>query len=323
MIFENDDSTVFVLGNGPSLKSVPLEKLSGLSSIGMNAAYRYWRQIDWRPTYYACLDEVVGLSHKSEITSLIAEGRIKKFLLRQNLIEALGAAGASERVCNFDHLRKTEGILNTPSITTGSGAACWSSVLGYKKVVIAGVDLNYVEIVDGARKVGGAELEIQQGDENPNYFFDGYQQPGDRYNIPNTRPDLHLNAWREAAWSLSAAQVCAVNANRDSQVKCFPYIKMDELLGGKADVLPAQERLTEYTIPGLAKLLYEVRGEKDWFAEERAKLLSELGKKKGEIAWYQDQLRGCREANETLMAQRSLIRRVLFRLRREWRRDNG
>ncbi len=322
MTFEIDDSTVFVLGNGPSLKAISFEKLTGVASIGMNAAYRYWRKIDWRPTYYACLDEIVGLSHKSEIASLIAEGRIKKFLLRQNLIEALNAEGMSEKVCNFDELRKSEDVLKTPSVTTGSGAACWASVLGYRKVVIAGVDLNYVEIVDGAHKLEGAELEIQHQNENPNCFFKDYQQPGDRYNIPNTRPDLHLNAWREAAWLLDSKQVQAVNVNIDSEVKCFPYVQLHELMIGKAKLHPAREPLTEYTVAGLAKLAYKLKAEKDWFVTERKKLLLDLGKKKGELAWYQEQIAMYQEQNAILMKQRSLIRQIASRLKAEWSRRN-
>lgn len=322
MTFEIDNLSVFVLGNGPSLRLVPFDRLSKFSTIGLNAAYRYWRKIDWYPTYYACLDEVVGMSHKSEIASLITEGRIKKFLLRESLIEALGTDGVSEKVYNFDKLRKTEELLKTPSITTGSGAACWAAVLGYNKVIIAGVDLNYLEIVDGAQRLKGAELEIQQQSSNPNYFFDDYQQPGDRYNVPNTRPDLHLNAWREAAWFLAASKVRVVNANPDSEVTYFPYVGIDDLIGGGAVELPAREPLTEYTVSGLAKLLYEIEAEKKWFSRQRNELLSEVGKKKGELLWYQDELRGCQEMNQQLMVQRSFIRRLASRVRRIFERKS-
>ena len=65
--------TIFVLGNGPSLRNVDLRSLSPFATIGLNAAYRYWREIDWRPRYYACLDTVVGISHKEEIRALIEE----------------------------------------------------------------------------------------------------------------------------------------------------------------------------------------------------------------------------------------------------------
>ena len=115
--------TAFILGNGPSLARVDLASLSAHATVGLNAAYRHWREIGWRPRYYACLDLVVGLSHKEAIAELIREGRIERFLLRGNLVEALGDAGANPRVIDFDALRKDEPLLALDPITTGSHAA--------------------------------------------------------------------------------------------------------------------------------------------------------------------------------------------------------
>lgn len=255
---------------------IPLERLSGVACVGMNAAYRYWKRIDWRPTHYACLDEVMGLSHQQAIADLIAEGRIEKFLLRQNLIESLGDLGAQSRVTNFDEARERVALLQTPSITTGSSAACWAASLGFKKLVIAGVDLNYVEIVQGARRREGVALEIVADSENPNYFFNDYQRPGDRYNIPNTRPDLHLNAWREVAWYLAEAEVEVVNTNPQSRVECFAYADASRLFSGPIDTSPAKEPAREYTVSALAKRLYHAEADVARLSEEAEDLRSQL-----------------------------------------------
>ncbi len=244
-MIKTDEKTLFLLGNGPSLKGVDLRCLDGRATLGMNAAYRYWREIGWRPTYYACLDTVVGLSHKEEIASLVAErgeGAIRRFLLRRNLIEALGAAGATRRVENFDALRTQDEALGIDPITTGSHAALWAARLGYRLIVLLGIDGRYKEVVDGARAAGGIELEIVAPRENPNYFFDGYQRPGDRYNLPNPRPDLHLEAWANAARALEATGAKAVNANARSAVRCFDFADLDALLEGGPVVLTPAER---------------------------------------------------------------------------------
>jgi len=274
--FEVDTATAFILGNGPSLRAIPLEKLTECATVGMNAAYRYWRRIDWRPTHYACLDEVLGISHKKAIASLIEEEKIEKFLLRQNLIDALGSLGASPRVVNFDDARRNTPLLQTPSVTTGSSAACWAASLGFEKLVIAGVDLDYVEILDGAKRLPGVALEIERKTDNPNYFFDDYQLPGDRYNIPNTRPDLHLNAWREAAWYLSNAGCRVVNTSLASRVECFDYIDPDRLFTERAKTIPAREALQPYTVPDLAKRLYHAEADRDRLSKEVTQLRSEL-----------------------------------------------
>ncbi|MCG8440281.1 MAG: hypothetical protein MI723_00585, partial [Caulobacterales bacterium] len=233
-----DAKTVFVLGNGPSLRGVSLPALSEHATIGANAAYRYWREIDWRPTHYACLDDVVGISHASAIGELIEEGRIRRFLLRNNLIEALKHVARDRRVVNFDALRAREPALQAQTVTTGSHAALWAATLGFETIVLLGVDGAYRQIVDGAERRDGIELEIVRSGENPNYFFDGYQQPGDRYNLPDPRPNLHAHAWKDAATRLIAIGARVYNANSASSVRCFPFVDLDMLLSEGATPIP-------------------------------------------------------------------------------------
>lgn len=236
-----DHRTIFVLGNGPSLRGVSLPALSPYATIGLNAAYRYWREIDWRPTYYCCLDTVVGMSHKDAIRELIEERQIEKFLLRSNLVAELGAAAEDVRVLNFDALRARKSILREPTVTTGSHAALWAASMGYDRIILLGVDSQYKEFIEGAERREGIELEVIKAGENPNYFFDGYQQPGDRYNIPNPRPGLHVGAWRSAGVALARAGVEVYNGNASSAVRCFPFIELDAFLKGSAEPTPADE----------------------------------------------------------------------------------
>ncbi|MCA8890192.1 MAG: hypothetical protein KDA46_15255, partial [Parvularculaceae bacterium] len=250
-MIEIGDDVIFILGNGPSLAGVDLKALSSkAATLGMNAAYRYWREINWRPRYYACLDLVVGLSHKDEIAAMIRDDAgIEAFLLRSNLIDALGDAALDPRVVNFDALRLHQPMLADEPVTTGSHAALWAANLGFKTMVIAGVDGNYREIVDGARPAGGIELEIVDHRENPNYFFDGYQRPGDRYNVPNPRPGLHTGAWKMAASHLAAAGVRIANANADSAVRDFAFVDLDQLLAAGRATIAGEGRPTSAIAP--------------------------------------------------------------------------
>ena len=240
--------TAFILGNGPSLKGVDLARLSGHMTVGMNAAYRYWREIDWRPTHYACLDLVVGLSHQQAIRELIEEGRIDAFLLRSNLIEALGESAYTPRVISFDVLAAENPLFEGVTVTTGSGAALWAATLGRKQLVMLGVDGVYKELVKGARRRDGIELEIVEEGDNPNYFFERYQQPGDRYNVPNPRPDLHVNSWREAAQNLARTEAVVLNGNPQSAVRCFPFIDLEKFLTTGAEATAPDEELPQRAI---------------------------------------------------------------------------
>ncbi|MEO9971924.1 MAG: hypothetical protein ABJG15_19165 [Hyphomonadaceae bacterium] len=247
--------TAFVLGNGPSLRGIDLKNLSGFQTVGLNAAYRYWQTIDWRPTYYACLDEVVGLSHKEAIAELILEGRIESFLLRGNLIAELGQIAKTHKVLNFDSLRSRQSLLTPPTITTGSHAALWMATMGFEQIVLLGIDGQYKEFVDGAERRDGIELEIVETKAaNPNYFFDNYQQAGDRYNIPNPRPGLHVEAWHAAAQQLQSVDVTIFNANDRSEVSIFPYVQIDDFLGTGSQIAPARQKIpiTEQPSIGLS-----------------------------------------------------------------------
>lgn len=223
-----DSNLLVVLGNGPSLAGFDFNALRNVDAIGMNAAYRHWREIGWYPRYYACLDDVVGLSHRAEIEAMVRDADalgIDAFLLRDNLIRTFGSTiRRSRRVINFDELAAPGGLLDASPITTGSHAALFGALLGYEEMVLLGVDGHYVEALPEAEGRGGTVLElVDTPGENPNYYFGGYQVAGDRYNVPNPVPDLHLACWREVGARLAGRGVLVWNSSRTSRVDAFAY----------------------------------------------------------------------------------------------------
>jgi FkbM family methyltransferase len=226
------DQPAAVLGNGPSLRDFDfVQALRGYVTFGMNVAYRWWDTIDWYPDYYACLDLVVGISHADEICRLIKNKQrycIKKFLLRGNLIDKLGEYGRLPFVYNFDALAMNKkSLLSVGPITTGSHTLAWAVEMGFSNIVLLGIDSNYVNFIKEAKQIDGSVLEISEDPEdNPNYFFDGYQRKGDRYNTPNMQTKLddatHRVSWRNLQKRLRNTDVVVVNANPKSNVEDFP-----------------------------------------------------------------------------------------------------
>lgn len=216
---------LLLLGNGPSLKGLDLHRV-GMATIGMNAAYRYWQAINFRPTYYACLDLVVGLSHIDAIARMVEENRIRRFLLRDNACKQIGD---SPRVLNYDELRASNPVLAVDPITTGSHSLLFGVALGYRYIAIAGVDLNYKERLDESRPVTEKILEIERTPvSNPNYFFDDYQQAGDRYHVPNSIPGLHRDSWVKAAKVAAEAGVRVFNVAETSPFDLFPHLSLQD-----------------------------------------------------------------------------------------------
>lgn len=229
----NPKNRLAVIGNGPSLKGFDFGLLQDFDTLGMNVAYRYWDKIDWYPDYYACLDVVVGMSHLSEIRRLILDSErngIKMFLLRENVVKALGNVGNLLNVISFEDLHFAYELFRLNSITTGSHSLLWGALMGYKEIVLLGIDCNYEEKLSESQLVKGAVLEItEEVNSNPNYFFNDYQKVGDRYHVPNPSKDLHVDCWREAAAKLSCLNVRVINANTMSNVDAFQFSEFKDI----------------------------------------------------------------------------------------------
>ena len=218
-----------VMGNGPSAKLIDFNqlRLGHIASVGMNAAYRYWDRIDFRPTYYICMDTVVIRSHAKRIAELVEEGRIEKFFLRDEFKELFPHLAWHERIYWFSQAHNQSELFTTSFITTGSWAIRWMIHEGMELISTIGIDSNYVELLPQASRLGeegDIRLKITKTPKfNPNYFFSDYQQEGDQYNIPNDPNYLknkgglvHVDAIRKVSEYLSKQE------SRTIIVDCSP-----------------------------------------------------------------------------------------------------
>jgi len=220
-----DKRTLVLVGNGPSLREFDLASMEGVHTLGMNGAYRYWAETGWYPSYYAALDTVFIESHKLHLYWLIRnreKNGIRFFLLRRNMIDFYPELKTNPNVIIFDDYLQSPYFEGVGPLTTGSHAALFAAMLGYKKVVLLGIDAIYVQQIPEAEKAGGNVLELKKTpSQNPNYFFDDYQQKGDCYTIPDSEPDLHYNSWVAVKRRLDELSVQVVNVNPRSKVDLF------------------------------------------------------------------------------------------------------
>ena len=246
MQISDKTETLALLGNGPSLKGFDFAKLKGTDTLGMNVAYRHWDRINWYPTYYACMDKVVIMSHADEIVRLIRERKtngIRRFFLREVLAEAHPEIRECPAVVILEDVQKSYSALGVTGITTGNFSALFGATMGYKKILLLGVDCNYVEQIKEAVPAGETRLEMTSTPaSNPNYFFDDYQQSGDLYNIPNVWPGFHSRSWVAIQPVLSDLGVDIVNCNMQSELKIFPFGDIEDEI--KAGVKPKASQAT-------------------------------------------------------------------------------
>lgn len=222
----------YILGNGPSLRGFAFtQNLRGKICFGMNLAFRYWHSIGWYPTYYSCLDEVVGMNHLDDIGNLIEKHRrygIRGFCLRRKVIHSLGYSGMSVVHDYESLLERWPFYFRSYWSTTGSKTLAWASWLGYRNIILLGVDGQYIKSIKNSRYIDEVVLTVDETpDHNPNYFFDGYQQTGDLYHVPmQNNPDFpyedQLMGWHMIRPQLQATRTLVVNANPNSAVDAFP-----------------------------------------------------------------------------------------------------
>jgi FkbM family methyltransferase len=223
------DRPVIIIGNGPSAALLPFARIAngGPATVGMNAAYRFWDMIGFRPTYYICMDTVVIKSHQDAIYELIQEGKISGFFLRDEIKEKYPDLAKHPKIFWYSQAKDASRLFSTTSVTTGSWAIRWMAHLGYKRIGLIGIDAQYVELLPEAQPVdseSGLELRIKNTPAwNPNYFFDSYQRAGDKYNVPNNPDVLRATGQHVHIQSLARAYTDARLADNELEVwDCSP-----------------------------------------------------------------------------------------------------
>jgi len=227
------NKTIVVMGNGPSLKDVDFDMLKGVDTFGLNSAYRAYERMNWWSTYHGCFDYRVTDNHKESFQNLIDNSPIKKcFYIR----DYFGPHEKFQHI-NMQPFGSTNKINQSPEDflsfhdngNSGANASSVSICMGYNKIILLGVDCNYVEFIDGCEK-DGVGLKIKETpDKNPNYWFDDYQQAGDEYNVPRGL-DFHLPTWNAFAYRAAHANVEVVNCSPTTTLRCFRRKGLKEAL---------------------------------------------------------------------------------------------
>lgn len=187
---------ILIIGNGPSTKTLDFKKINkNCYTLGMNCAYRYWDKINWYPTIYACLDPVVIKSHSKRISEMIDENKIKIFFLHDEILLNYPELRNNTKIIFLNDIVYKLNIFNNNMLTTGSYSLRLAMLLGFYKIYFIGIDCKYDNFIEGCKKESGITLSINKKiQNNPNYFFDDYQQEGDKYQIPNVYDNFHLRS---------------------------------------------------------------------------------------------------------------------------------
>lgn len=210
-----------LVGSGPSLNKIDVGRLAAARSIAFHRSYVAWDDWGFAPTMYACLDAIGFESSEEEIGELVRRHRRTRFFLpgsaaRFGMAESLQVSHV--RLVPGDRFATDAGEL-TDFGNVGATSLQLLALLGYRRVLMVGVDARYVEL---DRQVPTLDedgyLRVQ---DDPNHFSPGYI----RRQGPRAKPDLAriLGRWPHVAAECDRVGLRVMNASPGSALECFPH----------------------------------------------------------------------------------------------------
>ena len=223
---------VFLIGNGPSLNLTPLYLLKNEYTMAFNRFNLLFERLNWKPSFYSVIDSVVAKDMAEEINlvnpqvkyaffpDIHADGTVFKKFIR-----------SSE---NVYWLKPGFGDFNTslPDIILG-GTVSFAAIqilifLGFKEIILIGVDMNYkihttVDTLDG-------NTITAKYDDDPNHFDPRYFGSQRSYHQPDQAALVSMfNAFEKAAVFSTKNGCKIINAGYNSAVECFPKVEFSSL----------------------------------------------------------------------------------------------
>jgi hypothetical protein len=221
--------TCFVLGNGPSLKSVPTEVLSKYPSFGTNGIF-----LKHKPTYYVTISQEFYRNHKTRITELDCE---RKFI-GNHLAQHFPNFDGSILTCGW-HIYGAEGKPHFPvplrfskradRIVYLGGTVLFvclqlAHFLGFQRVILLGVDHSF-GFDRSEAGYGGKRIEVVGEDKihfDRNYNPDGHSMHCDM--VATERAfSLSRNAFEKDG-------ITIINATENSGLDVVDKVPLQDLI---------------------------------------------------------------------------------------------
>src|SRR3990172_4300646 len=209
----------FIIGNGPSLKTIDLGKLRNEFTFGMNRIYLLFPELGFTTTYFVSINDLVIEQCAGEIAALT----IPKFI-----------AWHSNR--HFQHFPDDMIFLYTtytgPKFAHDMTRRVWEGAtvtnvalqlafyMGFEQVFLIGVDHNFAD-------KGAANKTVVSAGDDPNHFSANYFGKGFRWQLPDLDTSeigyrLAREAYRKAGRSVLDATVCG-------KLTVFPKVDYNSL----------------------------------------------------------------------------------------------
>lgn len=229
--------SIFLVGNGPSLNKLDMDKLCNYYSFAANKIYLLYDKVKWRPDFYTVLDWRVTPDHYENVNSL--EDGIKFFPNRFH-----GLLREGEDVHWYESLSPGKSILDRfePDMNRGifgGGTVITAAIqiayyLGFRKMFLIGTDVSYtipksVTQSGGDRFGTGTQINLlSKRDDDPNHFDKSYFGKGARWHDPNV--DGMLRGFRDSRRALDYFGAEIYNSTPGGNLNCIERMAFDDAL---------------------------------------------------------------------------------------------
>ncbi len=197
-----DKERCFIIGNGPSLNRLDLKLLKDEITFGVNNIFLNFNKMGFKPTYYVAEDILVAEDRAQEINKLSGTVKFFPFYLSYCLKKDENTIYLNH--CSFQCTKADRSrvfSLNPSEYTCGGFTVLYTCLqlafhMGFRKIYLLGVDLDYQEPKDFHYKPEYNRTVITSTDQDPNHFHPDYFGKGYRWHKPDL--DEMRESFREA-----------------------------------------------------------------------------------------------------------------------------
>jgi hypothetical protein len=217
----------FLIGNGPSLSSIDLEKLRNEITFACNNVYLAFSETSWRPKYYTVSDPMVGKAFAQEINALalnkIFSSSVKPYfvdspdILWLEQIHYASQDDISDFAFSFDLL---DGVYH--GATTLYIQLQIAFYMGIREVYLLGVDFDYT--IPQEQERSGMGVLVKHKNEI-NHFHPDYRRPGERWWLADKEFQYKTYAFAKGVFEEHGGKI--LNASRKTALDVFPLVDLD------------------------------------------------------------------------------------------------
>lgn len=208
----------FILGNGPSLAKTDLTRLKNEYSMGLNRIYLMFPELGFQTSYYLSINDLVIEQCATDIQKLtiprFIAWRSHKWLQPDPNLFFLYTSYTGPRFSKDATGRLWEGA------TVTFVALQMAFYLGFKEVILIGVDHNFVS-------QGKPNTTVVSEGDDPNHFSASYFGKGFRWQLPDL--ETSEKGYRLAKDAFENAGRKVFDATIEGKLTVFPKVDYNRL----------------------------------------------------------------------------------------------